>query len=424
MTNSGEKKLNILVVLLYWYPYIGPATPILGGIFRELHRRGHKVTIISSFPHFRSGTPETWHEYRGRLFQRTRWEDADLLRTWVFAPVFRSQKLGLVYRALNYMSFNISSAIAGIVIRGDYDIVFTLSSPPLTNGIVGGLIAKLRGARAVFDVVDIYPDIAVKMNIWSNLPALSVMKLLEKVSYRLSSRIVVLSDGMKGSLKDRGVTDAHVEVIPNYIQVSGDAPLPKDNPFAREYGLHEKFVVMYAGNVGIGRGVEILVEAAELLRDHEDILFCIVGRGEHKDELVRQAEQRGLTNVVFPPRQPEENVPYIFSSADVSACTYKKGLAEFSVPSKLLAIMASARPAIISGERTSDAGQLVDEAGCGVCVPAEDARAFADAVLELHGDRERARAMGLSGFDHVRQHFTLDAVADKFENLFLELASS
>ena len=92
----ANKRLNILVILLYWYPYSGPHTPIYAGLFKELRKRGHKITIITSFPHFRLGNMETWPEFRGKLFQCTSWEGMKLLRTYVSAPVFKSKRTALI----------------------------------------------------------------------------------------------------------------------------------------------------------------------------------------------------------------------------------------------------------------------------------------------------------------------------------------
>ncbi|PQP33810.1 hypothetical protein C6A37_11020, partial [Desulfobacteraceae bacterium SEEP-SAG9] len=123
----------ILVIMLYWYPYDGALMSIYGYIFKRLISKGHKVTIITSFPHYRKGRPETWKEIRRKLFEKTEWKGATIIRSYVFAPVFRGNKFSLFFRALNYISFNISSTLAGIFLAGKQDIIFSPSSPPLTN---------------------------------------------------------------------------------------------------------------------------------------------------------------------------------------------------------------------------------------------------------------------------------------------------
>jgi colanic acid biosynthesis glycosyl transferase WcaI len=179
---------------------------------------------------------------------------------------------------------------------------------------------------------------------------------------------------------------------------------------------------MYAGNIGLPHGVEILIEVAEKLRDEEDLRLCIVGRGEYLDRIVASVKYRGLLNVVFPPRQPEKMVPLIWASADASVVTYKPGLAEYSMPSKLLFIMASGRPAIVSADADSDVCTTVAKARCGLNVPPGDAMALSDAVRYLKTNPELRKEMGQRGQEYVKQHFEKMSVVGKFENLFMELS--
>lgn len=418
------KNLSILVVLLYWYPYSGPHTPIFAGIFRELKRRGHHITIISSFPHFRSGSKETWDQFQGKFYEVTSWEDIELIRTYVLAPTFSNQRYGLISRALNFMSFSFSSLLAGLLLRRRPDIVLTLSSPPLINGLVGWILSKCKGAQSVHNILDIYPDMAEKVGIWKDYPVMSVLKWVEKLVYRLNPKLVVLSENMADNLRKKAVEPGKIAVIPDFVETEGFLNVPRDNAFSRRYGLNDHFVLMYAGNVGVPHGVEILVDVAEMLKEEADFRVCIVGRGEYMDRIVAMVKDRGLLNVVFPPRQPEHMVPLIWTSADASVVTYKPGLAEFSVPSKLLYIMASGRPGIVSADLDSDASRIVSHARCGISVPPSDATALVDAVLYLKTNRAVCREMGRRGQEYVRQHFEKMAVTDRFEELFLELSGS
>lgn len=418
---ASDRSLSILVVLLYWYPYSGPHTPIYAGLFRELRDRGHKITIITSLPHFRSGSAETWDEYRGKVLQRTSWEGMDLVRTYVLAPQFTTQRYALIFRAINFLSFALSSLFVGTLMKGRYDVVLTLSSPPLVNGLVGWCLSRFRRAFSVHNLVDIYPDMAEKVGIWNNAFIMTPLRLMERLVYRLSTRIVLLSESMKENLTAKGVEPAKIEVIPDFVQIQGFDGVDRNNEFSRRYALDDHFVLMYAGNVGVPHGVEVLVDVAEMLRHENDFRLCIVGRGEYMDAIVRMVKERGLVNVVFPPRQPEHMVPLIWASADASVVTYKPGAAEFSVPSKLLYIMASARPAIVSADPESDACRIVSSSGCGINVPPADAAALKDAVVHLKANPELRNEMGRRGREYVKRHFEKRAVVDRFENLFLGL---
>lgn len=418
---SRRKQLNILALLLYWYPYSGPMTPIYAGIFRDLKAKGHKVTIISSFPHFRSGSNETWDGFRGKLYEKTSWEDMDLIRTWVFAPVFKDNRFALLFRAINFISFTLTSLVAGLCLRTKFDVVLTLSSPPLVNALVGWVVSRRIGAKSIHNIVDIYPDMIQKVGLWNNKPVMYLLRGVERLVYKVSDKLIVLSEDMKDNLIGKGVDEQKIDVIPGFIDIEGVFPQPRDNIFSKKYDLLNHTIILYAGNIGIPHGVEVLIDTAELMQEDKDVLFCIVGRGENRDKIISMTKQQGLQNVRFIPRQPEEMVPYIWSSAGISIVTYKRGLSEYSVPSKLLYIMASQRPVIVTSDNGTYVSRLVNEAECGVIVEPEDAYSLRDAIVYLKDNPEVMKEFGINGHEYAKKHFDRQVVSSQFEDLFLRM---
>jgi colanic acid biosynthesis glycosyl transferase WcaI len=263
---------------------------------------------------------------------------------------------------------------------------------------------------------------AEQAGLLKNRLSISSMKIIERFVYQVSDRLVVLSQGMRQKVLSKKIQKDKVRVIPNFMDNTKIGLRSKGNPFAQKYGLHEKFVVMYAGNVGIPHGVEHILEAADVLRDMTDIIFCIVGRGEYKDRLVELAQENDLRNLVFPPLQPEDVVPDIWASADISLVTYRKGLADFSVPSKLLAIMSSGRPAIVMADGSSEAAMMVRQAECGLHVPPEDPDALAEAIQFLFSHPEMRSKMGKKGREWVTSHYCKTFIVDQYEELFSNVA--
>lgn len=413
--------MKILVIMLYWYPYEGPLMPIYGAIFKELMTRGHKVTIVSSFPHFRKGRSETWDEYRGKLFEVIRWEKAKLIRSYVFAPVFDQDKPGLMFRALNFISFNISCVISAILAGGKADIIFAPSSPPLTNGICAWIVSLFKHCPVIYNVQDMYPDMAEKMGIVKSGILLGAMKIIERIVYRICDKVLLLSEGMRGNIIGKGVSSKKTEVIPNFIDSEYIAPFPNENRFSKRWGLNDRFVVMYAGNIGLPHGTEIIIEAADILRSNPDILFCFVGRGEKRSVIEKLVQEKELKNVRFVPPQPEEDVPYIWASADISLVTYRKGLADCSVPSKLLAIMSSGRPAIIMADSDSEATAMVQRSECGLHVPPEDPYALVEAIQFLCSRPKIRSKMGQKGREWVKLHYNKSSIVAQYEKLFASI---
>jgi colanic acid biosynthesis glycosyl transferase WcaI len=416
--------MNILVLMLYWYPYEGPLMPIYGAILRSLMKKGHKVTIVTSFPHFRKGRSETWEKYRGKLCEVTEWEGARIIRCYVYAPVFDQTKSGLIYRAFNFVSFNISSLLAATVLAGKADVVLAPSSPPLTNGLIASIVSRFKRCPSVYNVQDLYPDMANKMGIIRNRLLLQFLLLLERWVYSFSHKVIVISNGMKKILEQKGVALEKVRVIKNSIDTEFITPRSQDNPFSRKYRLHDYFVVMYAGNIGIPHGVEVLIEAAEMLMLENDLVFCFVGRGENKHQIESLARRKGLTNAVFVDPQPEKMVPLIWATAAVGMITYRKGLADFSVPSKLLAIMCAARPAIASVDENSDTVELIKKAGCGLCVEPESPLALANAIRHLKSDAASREDMGQRGRHYVEENLNRRIISSHYEKVFADLTRS
>ena len=240
-------------------------------------------------------------------------------------------------------------------------------------------------------------------------------------SWSFRQTVSVISGSFRRNLLAKGVPESKIATIPNFVDTSFVTPLPRDNAFRREQGWGDKFVVLFAGNVGLSQGLETVLEAAGHLRDIPDILFAIVGSGTTKQGLVDKAEEMQLTNVHFLPLQPYERVPELYSAADIGLVPLRKGLTEDSVPSKLWTIMGVARPVLAGVDKTSDTYAVVQEADAGVCVPPEDPEALAAAVRTLHQDPERAAEMGRRGRAHVEAHYTSVSVARQYETLFTKL---
>jgi colanic acid biosynthesis glycosyl transferase WcaI len=414
-----EDKLNILWIMIYWYPYEGPLQPVYGAILQDLMEKGHNVTIVSSFPHFRKGRPETWDEYRGKLFQKTEWNGARLIRSYVYAPVFKQEKPGLFYRALNFISFNISSVIAGIFMAGKSDIIFAPSSPPLTNGICAWIISLFKRCPVIYNIQDMYPDMAEKAGIVKSRFWRGFMKVIEKIVYKLADRLLLLSEGMRKNVIRKGVPEKKTEVIPNFFDINLLKPVTGENPFARQWNPEGKFLAMYGGNVGIPHGAEVILEAAERLKEPRDILFCFVGRGEYRPTLQQMTKQKGLDNLIFIPAQPFTEMSRVWTSASVSLITYKRGLSEDSLPTKLIASMCCQRPVIAAVDEDSDTAELIRKAQCGIIVPPEDAAAFADAIVTLYSDDPLRQKMGEAGRQYVMSHFERKVISGQYEKLLL-----
>lgn len=404
--------MRILLVTLYFYPDMTSANAvIMTELAVELARLGHEVTVVTSFPHYADSRIAP--EYRGRWLQRDDYQGIRVIRTYLYTS---PDKQNLAARLLNYLSFNLFSTFAGLL-AGPCDVIL-VPSPPLTIGLSGWLLGRLKRAPYVYNVQDIYPDIAVRLGILTNPRLIRFFHWLEKFVYHRAAAVTVLSPGFKHNLLAKGVPVDKLHIIPNFVDGDFVRPLPKDNTFARRHGLHDKFVVMYAGNVGLSQGLEVALAAAAEISDLADLRLLVVGNGAAKAALEQQAQQQKLTNVIFLPFQPREIVPDLYATADVGMVSLRQDIGGESVPSKAYTIMASQRPLLAVVSEDTEIRSLIEAAACGLWVRPADPQALAGAIRCLYNNSVWRQQLGQNGRLYVERHHTPQAVASQYARLF------
>ena len=408
--------MRILFLTMYYKPDNAATGILMAELAEELAEQGHDVRVVTSMPHY--STNSIWKEYRGKLWMRERQGKILVQRVWSYVPVNKDK---LLPRFFSYLSFTLLSAFAGQLMPRPDVIVTPSPSPPLTNGASAYLLGRLRGVPFISNIQDIYPDVAIRMGVMKNPAVIAAYKKLEKFVYAHSAAITVISEGFRQNLMAKGVPSDKIEVIPNFIDAAFVAPHPRRNEFSRAQAWDDKFVALFAGNVGMSQGLDTVLEAAALLRHVPDLLFAIVGNGASKPALVEQVKALGLTNVEFLPYQSYDQVPLLYSAADIGLIPLRRGFTNDSVPSKLFTIMGVARPMIAGVDAHSETAQVIAESGCGLRVEPEDARALADSVQALYDDRPRCAEMGRRGRLHVEAHYTRVSVARQYEAIFEKL---
>jgi colanic acid biosynthesis glycosyl transferase WcaI len=302
------------------------------------------------------------------------------------------------------------------------NIVF-LRLPPLQLGTTGWLARCLRGARAVVNVQDIHPDLSIESGLLRNPLAIKAARAFEKWIYDRNETIAVISEGFKKNLLRKRVPPAKVEVIPNWVDTDFLRPHPKDNPLARRYGLHDKFVVMYSGTISIS-SYETLVrilEAAKILADDPRIRVVIVGDGFKGKDLKARAEELGAANVVLLPFQPYPDLPFLLAAADGLLVPLDKAKSFLSVPSKLYNYMAAGRPILGLATEASEVYKIIQDVGCGVCAPPDNPPAIAAAVRRIIDSPGQREVMGARSRRYVEEFYARDRVVDAFEGLMRRL---
>lgn len=404
--------MNLVIVTPHFAPDVAPTGTVWTRIVEELAERDHRIEIVTSLPWYRRHAVE--EDFAGKL---VRHEDVSWGRITRLHPFPAPDKRALFHRAAAFAGFSLMGAAIGS--RGaDVEGVLAVS-PPLTLGLTGLSIARARKAPLVFNVQDVYPDIALELGVFTDGPLISATRRLERFCYDHCDAVTVLSEELQDNVRAKAKDPSKVRVIPNFVDVDAVAPASRDNSYRREFGLAGKTVVMYAGNVGLSQSLDIVLEAATALAYEPDLVFVINGQGAARDQLMRKAS--GLTNVIFVDMQPLERLPEVLSAADIHLVPLKRGLARSSVPSKTYSIMAAGRPLIASVDAGSEVARLVERSAGGVAVPPEDAEALTKAIRRLLDSPEEQGRMGASARRFVEGWASPAAVAHSYEELFVEL---
>jgi colanic acid biosynthesis glycosyl transferase WcaI len=289
----------------------------------------------------------------------------------------------------------------------------------LTLGISGWAIARRRKAPFVFNIQDVYPDVAVELGVLRNRSIIAAARRFERFCYERADAVTVLSDDLRDNVGAKTSHPEKVRVIPNFVDTSWITPGERENAYRREFGLENKTVVMYAGNVGLSQSIQLVLKAAEALAYEPDLMFVINGAGAKRDELHRAA--RGMTNVRFVDMQPVDRLPEVLAAADIHLIPLKRGLARSSVPSKTYSVLAAGRPIVASVDRGSEVARVLERTGAGIAVAPDDAESFTKAIRKLIESPAEARAMGAAGRTFVETWASPAAIAETYEHLFEEL---
>lgn len=407
-------------ILIYSYNYapepIGIA-PLITELAEGLSKRGHRVRVVTGMPNY----PERriYRDYQRKLWITERSQNGVVVqRNWLWVR----PKPNLVDRILLDGSFVLLSLVHAI--KGKRPDVILLTSPPLPVSVPAAVMGWLHRCPVVLNLQDILPEAAVHTGLLKSKKMIRVFEALEKFAYRTAHKISAISDGFVENLIGKGVPEAKIALIPNWVDVNFIRPLPKENnAFRQAHQLEGKFVVLYSGNIALTQGLETVIDAAVRLRHIPDIVFAIVGEEKALNRLQQYCQDRGADNVRLLPFQPREKLPEMLAAADVGLIVQKCNVIAFNMPSKTQVLLASARPIIASVPATGTAARAVKQSGGGVVVEPEDADALAYAVKDLYTHPEKAQMLGQQGREYAEEQYSFEQALDRYEVLFREVIS-
>jgi len=402
--------MNILLISPFFPPEVGSAAHLYYELGLALQQRGHKITILTGLPRYHVvGEANT---YRRRPFISETYHGLNVFRVFTLDIPWNVPLLRGMDQFLNAFTFGV---VGTLLPRVDIVLVY---SPPLPLAVATYFMGRLRAKTAVLNVQDIFPQSAIDLGVLKNPWLIRFFKGMEAFAYRHFQLIVAHSEGNRGHIISRGGQPERVMAIPNWVDTDAIKPGVTNNGLRAALGLNRHFIVSFAGVMGYSQDLNTIIAAADLLRDHQDIAFLLVGDGVEKPKIQHLVEDKKLTNVHFLPMQPKEEYPKILAASDLCLVTLRKEVQTPVVPSKILSIMAAGRPVLASLPLEGDAPRLIAEAQCGVCLAPESPELLADAILNLMQDSRLRAEMGAKGRHYAVKHLSLEACALQLERLF------
>jgi len=365
---------------------------------RYLISRGHQVTVIASPVSYLTGnslTPTPLPQGEG--------QGVRVLRVSVYSAHHKS----FIHRVLAFFSFMLSSFWIGLGVK-NVDVVWG-TSPPIFQGVTAWILARLKGAKFLFEVRDLWPQFAIAVGVLKNPILIRLSEGLERSLYAHADQVMVNSPGFLQPVTSRGAK--RVELIPNGADPSMFDPNDDGAEFRRVHHLENKFIVMYAGAHGMSNDLDVLLESASLLADNTEIQIVLVGDGKEKAALQARAKKMDLKNVTFLPSVPKSDMAKTLAASDACIAILKP-LEDYkrTYPNKVFDYMAAGRPVALAIDGVIR--EVVEAADCGLFAAPGNPSALAEAVRPLACDRARSRAMGLRGRKYLEEHFSRETMAE------------
>jgi colanic acid biosynthesis glycosyl transferase WcaI len=356
-----------ILLLNEYYPPDTSATAKMAAQVAETLAEEHRVTVVAGRPSYDPDEVYPW-----ALLQKGIRNGVTVERVGSTAfPRHDMRK-----RVSNYLSYVALAVPRAAALRPD--VVLAMTDPPFA-GIAGALVSRITGRPFVYNIRDLYPEMAVGGEIVNRSSWTDRWDRMHRRALRRAARVIVLGEDMRDRILAKGIDPERVRIIRDGALPSPVAP-DRCDPIVQQIRSGFSFVVLHAGNLGFYGAWGTLLKAAEILRN-ENIGFVFIGDGANRAALESQAQT--LPNVRFLPFRPASEIPHVMAAGDLHVVTVRRGLEGVVVPSKLYSILGTGRPVLVVAPATTDAARIAAGECCGVSADPDDPQGVADAIRAL-----------------------------------------
>jgi colanic acid biosynthesis glycosyl transferase WcaI len=410
-----KRKNNPKHILMFnrsFWPDVEATGQFLTELCEQLAKR-YKITVIAGRPYY--GEKDTFG--RGRFLKRDIYKGIEILRV----RHTKFWKKNLMGRILNWVTYTVLAFAASFKVKPD--IIFVCTDPPFL-GIIAMIIGRLRSIPFLYNTRDMFPDVAIELGKLNrnNLIGLA-FNYFNKKALASALSVVCLGHSMKERLmKDKGIPEDHIHIIPDWVDTTLIKTIPKnENPLVEKFGLKDKFVIMYSGNIGLSQDFNVVLNSFKEIDASNNCCLVFAGEGAGKKNLKDQAALADLKNILFLPYQPLEMLSFSLGMADLHLIPLKKGMSGTIVPSKVYGIMAAGRPYLAVTDKESEPARMAEEFNCGLWVLPDDRDAVLDKIAWALQNPEELKRMGLIGRRLAENRFDKNLIItewfDFLENL-------
>jgi glycosyltransferase involved in cell wall biosynthesis len=322
-------------------------------------------------------------------------------------------------RIISFIYWHIASLLFALSLK---KINFVLSpSPPISIGFISLLIAKMKGAKAIYNVQEIYPDLLINQGNLKSTLIINLLKKLEKFIYNKSDAVITIDNVFYSTILPRFRDSRKLRIIPNFVDTDLYRPLKSQQILPSIFGEdNSKIKILYAGNIGFFQDWEPVLFAAKELLD-ENIEFWIIGEGVQKDFLEKEVQDLNLTNIRIFPYQSRELIPIINNYADIHFIAINQQMEQEGLPSKVYTIMACAKPlVVVTGEKTPLFNFLKGK-NCAEIVTSDRNVNFTNSIRKLAYNKELREEMGINGYNEIIKNYSKKVVVSRYANLLNSL---
>jgi colanic acid biosynthesis glycosyl transferase WcaI len=368
-----------ILLLNEYYPPDTSATAKMAAQVAETLAQRHRVTVVAGRPSYDPDEFYSWSFLRKEIRNGV---SVERVGSTAF-PRHDMRK-----RVSNYLSYLALAVPRAAALRPD--VILAMTDPPIA-GIAGAFVAQITGRPFVYNIRDLYPEMAVGGDIVNRSSWTDRWERLHRRALRKAACVIVLGDDMRDRILSKGITPDRVLVVRDGALAPAPAP-ERSDAIVRQIRCGFPFVILHAGNLGFYGAWGTLLKAAAILRN-ENVGFVFIGDGANRAALA--AEASALANVRFLPFRPASEIPHVMAAGDLHVVTVRRGLEGVVVPSKLYSILAAGRPVLAVAPATTDAARIVSSSGCGLAADPDNPEAVAAAILALRDDPARLAQMGV-----------------------------